>query len=133
ALRSSLAQHAFAPFMPPSPDGPSAHPPSGPARILVVDDNEMNRDMLARRLERRGYEVAVAEDGRRALAMVETGDFDLVLLDIMMPEVNGYEVLERLKAHETWRHIPVVMISAVDEMESVVRCVQLGAADYLPK
>ncbi len=89
--------------------------------------------MLARRLERRGYEVAVAEDGRRALAMVETGDFDLVLLDIMMPEVNGYEVLERLKAHETWRHIPVVMISAVDEMESVVRCVQLGAADYLPK
>ena len=104
-----------------------------PGRILVVDDNEMNRDMLSRRLERRGYAVATAEDGRRALAMIEDGDFDLVLLDIMMPEVNGYEVLERLKAHEARRHIPVIMISAVDEMESVVRCIKLGAADYLPK
>ncbi len=104
-----------------------------PGRILVVDDNEMNRDMLSRRLERRGYAVATAEDGRRALAMIEDGAFDLVLLDIMMPEVNGYEVLERLKADGARRHIPVIMISAVDEMESVVRCIKLGAADYLPK
>ena len=103
------------------------------SRILVVDDNEMNRDMLSRRLARRGYDVATAEDGRRALAMIEDGAFDLVLLDIMMPEVNGYEVLERLKADSTRRHIPVIMISAVDEMESVVRCIKLGAADYLPK
>jgi phosphoserine phosphatase RsbU/P len=102
-------------------------------RILVVDDTEMNRDMLARRLQRRGYEVAVAENGRMALEMVEAGDFDLVLLDIMMPEVNGYEVLERLKADRALRHIPVVMISAVSEMESIVRCIKLGAADYLPK
>lgn len=106
---------------------------SRPARILVVDDTEMNRDMLARRLARRGYDVALAENGRQALAMVEGGDFDLVLLDIMMPEVNGYEVLERLKADSAQRHIPVIMISAVDEMESVVRCIKLGAADYLPK
>ena len=90
-------------------------------RILVVDDTEMNRDMLARRLTRRGYDVSMAEDGRKALAMIEQEDFDLILLDIMMPEVNGYEVLEQLKSDDVRRHIPVVMISAVDEMESVVR------------
>ena len=112
-----------------SPHGP----PSAPGRILVVDDNEMNRDMLSRRLRKRGYDVATADNGREALDAVEQGDFDLVLLDIMMPEMNGYEALERLKADEASRHIPVVMISAVDEMESVVRCIQLGAADYLPK
>ena len=108
-------------------------PPPEPGRILVVDDNEMNRDMLSRRLMRQGHAVEVAVDGREALAAVTDGDFDLVLLDIMMPEMNGYEALERLKADEATRHIPVVMISAVGEMESVVRCIQLGAADYLPK
>jgi len=102
-------------------------------RILVVDDNEMNRDMLSRRLERRGYDVATADNGRQAIERVESGDFDLVLLDVMMPEMNGYEVLERLKADADWCHIPVVMISAVDEMDSIVRCIRLGAADYLPK
>ncbi len=102
-------------------------------RILVVDDNEMNRDMLSRRLQKRGYVVEVACDGREALTAVAEGDFDLVLLDIMMPEMNGYEALERLKADEATRHIPVVMISAVGEMDSVVRCIKLGAADYLPK
>ncbi|MGB3543973.1 response regulator, partial [Rubrivirga sp.] len=108
-------------------------PDPAPGRLLVVDDNEMNRDMLSRRLRKRGYDVAVACDGREALAAVEGGDFDLVLLDIMMPEVNGYEVLERLKADDDLCHIPVIMISALDEMESVVRCIKLGAADYLPK
>lgn len=93
----------------------------------------MNRDVLSRRLERRGYVVDMAEDGRQALAMMDDGNYDLVLLDIMMPEMNGYEVLERLKLHAVWQHIPVVMISALDEMESVVRCIKLGAADYLPK
>jgi serine phosphatase RsbU (regulator of sigma subunit) len=102
-------------------------------QILVVDDNEMNRDLLSRRLRKRGYAVEVACDGREALAAVAAGDFDLVLLDIMMPELNGYEALERLKADEATRHIPVVMISAVGEMDSVIRCIQLGAADYLPK
>ncbi len=106
--------------------------PSTPGRILVVDDNEMNRDILSRRLERRGYEVDVAEDGRAALAAVEAGDFDLVLLDIMMTEMNGYETLDRLQADDLC-HIPVIMISAVDEMESIVRCIEAGAADYLPK
>jgi putative two-component system response regulator len=101
--------------------------------VLVVDDNEMNRDMLSRRLERQGYRVDVAVDGARALAMVGRGGFDLVLLDIMMPEMNGYQVLERLKSNPESRHIPVIMISALEEMESVVRCIELGAEDYVLK
>ena len=109
----------------------SEAPASG--RILVVDDNEMNRDMLSRRLRKRGYEVDTADDGRAALDAVAVGNFDLVLLDIMMPEMNGYEALERLKADDNSRHIPVIMISAVDEMDSIIRCIKLGAADYLPK
>ena len=107
--------------------------PAPPGRVLVVDDNEMNRDMLSRRLRKRGYDVAVAVDGPAALAAAEGGAVDVVLLDIMMPGMSGYEVLERLKADEATAHVPVVMISAVDEMDSVVRCIELGAADYLPK
>jgi adenylate cyclase len=103
------------------------------ARVLVVDDNEMNRDMLSRRLVRLNYEVIMAEDGEQALAKVKEQDFDLVLLDIMMPNISGYEVLERMKADESTRHIPVIMISAVDDLDSVVRCIELGAEDYLFK
>jgi sigma-B regulation protein RsbU (phosphoserine phosphatase) len=102
--------------------------------LLVVDDSEDNRYTLTRRLAREGYtRVATAEDGRQALALLREQPFDLVLLDIMMPELNGYEVLERLKADERLRHIPVIMISAVDQIESVIRCIELGAEDYLPK
>jgi two-component system, sensor histidine kinase and response regulator len=101
--------------------------------ILVVDDNEMNRDVLSRRLKGRGYSVATANDGVRALEMLQTQAFDLVLLDIMMPEMDGYEVLTRLKADEQLRNIPVIMISAIDEVDSVVRCIELGADDYLMK
>lgn len=101
--------------------------------VLVVDDNEMNRDMLSRRLQRQGHHVEIATHGREALAMIESHKFDLVLLDIMMPEMNGYEVLEFLKADHNLRHLPVIMITAVDEIESVVRCIELGADDYLPK
>jgi class 3 adenylate cyclase len=95
----------------------------------------MNRDVLARRLEKQGYEIESAGDGRRAMEMIlaEPGRFDLILLDIMMPFMNGFEVLERLKGDESLRHIPVIMISAMDDIESVVRCIQLGAEDYLPK
>jgi len=102
-------------------------------KLLVVDDNEMNRDMLSRRLERQGHTVQSAENGRQALEMMRAAPFDLVLLDIMMPEMNGYQVLEELKTDPALRHIPVIMISAVDEIESVVRCIELGADDYLPK
>lgn len=101
--------------------------------VLVVDDNEVNRDLLSRRLQRQGYEVAVAENGREALEKMRSHPFDLLLLDIMMPEINGYEVLETLKADPLLRHIPVIMISALDDMESVVRCIELGAEDYLFK
>jgi class 3 adenylate cyclase len=104
------------------------------AAILIVDDIPDNRYTLRRRLEREGYaDLEEASDGREALARLEARPFDLVLLDIMMPELDGFQVLERLKAHETWRHIPVIMISALSEFESVVRCIQLGAEDYLQK
>jgi class 3 adenylate cyclase len=104
------------------------------ATLLVVDDNEDNRYTLTNRLKRQGYgDVVTASDGRQALELLRARSFDLVLLDIQMPELNGYQVLEQLKAEEGLRHIPVIMISAVDELDSVVRCIELGAADYLPK
>lgn len=101
--------------------------------ILVVDDNEANRDVLSRRLKRQGHNVAVAEHGLQALDMMQTQAFDLVLLDIMMPEMNGYQVLETLKSDPALRHVPVIMISALDDIDSVVRCIELGAEDYLYK
>lgn len=102
--------------------------------VLVVDDNEDNRYTLTRRLKRQGYdEVATAEDGRKALELLDARPFDLVLLDIMMPEMDGYEVLEAMKANPKLRDIPVIMISALDEIDSIVRCIELGAEDYLPK
>ena len=103
-------------------------------RILVVDDNEDNRYTLTRRLQREGWtDLATAENGREALTLVAKERFDLVLLDIMMPEINGYEVLKQLKTDPATRDIPVLMISALSEFESVVRCIELGAEDYLPK
>jgi serine phosphatase RsbU (regulator of sigma subunit) len=101
--------------------------------ILVVDDNEMNRDLLSRRLRREGHTVVVAEDGRAALDALARQPFDLVLLDIMMPELTGYEVLEILKKDDVLRHVPVVMITATTEDDSIVRCLALGAEDHLPK
>ena len=101
--------------------------------ILVVDDNGINRDLLSRYLERQGHAVQVAHNGRKALEMIAAGAFDLVLLDITMPGLTGYQVLQHLKNSETWRDLPVIMISALDEMDSVVRCIELGAEDYLPK
>ena len=104
------------------------------AALLVVDDNEDNRYTLTRRLNREGYRnLSTANDGRAALDMLRAGKFDLVLLDIMMPELNGYEVLEQLKADAQLRDIPVIMISALEEIDSVIRCVELGAEDYLSK
>jgi serine phosphatase RsbU (regulator of sigma subunit) len=102
-------------------------------RLLVVDDVEMNRDLLSRRLEQQGHSVAVAENGRRALEMIRAGEFDLVLLDIMMPEMDGYQVLKEMMSDAALKHVPVIMISAVTEMDSVVRCIEMGATDYLPK
>jgi adenylate cyclase len=104
-----------------------------PSAILVVDDNEGNRDMLARRLARQGHAVRTAAGGQAALEALRAAPADLVLLDVMMPDLDGYTVLQRLKQDPALQDIPVLMISALDEMESVVRCIQLGAEDYLPK
>lgn len=101
--------------------------------LLVVDDNEMNLDLLARRLRREGYRIDTAENGRVALEKIAEHCFDLILLDIMMPEMNGYEVLEHLKSHPRWQYIPVIVISAADDMENIVKGIELGAEDYLPK
>lgn len=106
---------------------------TGQGSLLIVDDSKIVRDMLSDCLERQGYTVAVAENGRQALEMIRALEFDLIFLDIMMPEMSGYQVLEYLKADETLRHIPVIVISAVEELDSVVRCIEMGAEDYLPK
>jgi class 3 adenylate cyclase len=104
------------------------------AHILVVDDNEDNRFTLVRRLQRSGYKlIDTAVNGRDALTKIEAEPFDLILLDIMMPEMDGYEVLEHLKKDMRLRHLPVIMISAADQMESIVKCIELGAEDFLPK
>jgi signal transduction histidine kinase len=102
-------------------------------RILVVDDNRMNRIKLSRSLEQQGHTVGVAEGGEQALELLRTQPFDAVLLDIIMPGMDGYEVLERVKGDPALRDIPVIVISALDEVESAVRCIEMGAEDYLPK
>ena len=106
---------------------------SAPA-LLLVDDNEDNRYTLSRRLNRAGYtNLTMALNGREALELLRSRQFDLVLLDVMMPEMNGYEVLEALKADPRLRNLPVIMVSALDQIDSVIRCIELGAEDYLPK
>lgn len=103
------------------------------APVLVVDDNEINRDVLCRWLRHEGYPVAEASNGRQALELVRAQPFDLVLLDVIMPELNGFQVLEQLKADPNLRHLPVIVISALEETDSVVRCIEMGAEDYLTK
>ncbi len=104
-----------------------------PSRILVVDDNASNRDLLSRRLQRQGHTVLLAEDGARALVIVKNETLDLVLLDLMMPGISGYDVLALLKRDPRSRDIPVIMISALSELDSIVRCIEAGADDYLAK
>ena len=102
-------------------------------RILVVDDNRMNRIKLSRSLEVEGYEVGLADSGQAALESLGNEAFDVVLLDIIMPGMDGYQVLEKIKSDPELRVLPVIVISALDEMDSVVRCIEMGAEDYLPK
>jgi len=104
-----------------------------PGRLLVVDDGELDRDMLVRRLTRLGHEVDTARDAFQALAMLAERQYDLVLCDILLPEMTGADLLEQLKADDRLRDIPVIMLSALDQAEWVAQCVQLGAEDYLPK
>ncbi len=103
------------------------------ATILIVEDNELNRDVFRALIKALGYTPILAENGVSALSQMEKLFPDLVLLDILMPEMNGYEVLDRMKGSKNLRYIPVIMISSLDEMESVVRCIEGGADDYLVK
>jgi two-component system cell cycle response regulator len=103
------------------------------ASVLVVDDDAINRMVLARGLERDGHRVTAAANGLQALDLLRAEPFDIVLLDVLMPELDGYETLARIESDDKLRHIPVIMISALEEIESVVRCLELGAEDYLPK
>jgi len=102
-------------------------------RLLVVDDNENNRDMLSRRLARRGHTVEVAEDGEIALNILERESFDLILLDIMMPGIDGIEVLKRVRQKHSASDLPVIMATAKDESEAVVQALEIGANDYVTK
>ena len=103
------------------------------ASVLVVDDDPINRALLARTLERDGHVVTTAEDGREAWEMLQREPFDVVLLDVLMPEMDGCEVLAHIEDDVRLRHLPVIMVSALDELDTVVRCIELGAQDYLPK
>ena len=131
---------APAPVLPETPamaaspiDTATVLPSGGPGTLLVVDDDEANRDMLSRRLARLGYAVCTAESGIEALDRIRARPFDLILLDIMMPGMDGYQVLQSLKRDEALRRVPVIVLSANDETSSAVRCIELGAEDYLPK
>lgn len=106
--------------------------PTG-ASALVVDDDAMNRMVLQRSLEREGHAVRVASNGRAALELLRSEPFDIVLLDVLMPEMDGLELLELIQSDDELRATPVIMISALEDMASVARCIELGAEDYLPK
>ena len=116
---------------PPSPLRPQVD--VEPGLLLVVDDDPANRDVLSRRLTQQGHQVRTASNGVDALQLVREAAFDLVLLDILMPDMDGYEVLSQIKADVRLQHIPVIMISALSEVQSVVRCIEAGAEDYLAK
>ena len=115
--------------LPPAEKTPAAET----GTILVVDDLHLNRELFALRLGVEGHRVVTAEGGREALEKLAAQPIDLVLLDIMMPGMDGYAVLDRIKGNEALRHIPVIMITALDKMESVIRCIAAGAEDYLPR
>src|SRR5215207_2528457 len=102
-------------------------------RVLVVDDDRVNRTLLTRSLEREGHRVRCAENGAEALELLHRDPCDVVLLDIVMPELDGVSVLEHVKGDPALQDVPVFMISGVDDTESVVRCIEIGADDYLPK
>lgn len=103
------------------------------ARIMIVEDNDYNRDILRRRLEKEGYRVIECINGRLALEALSTEKVDMILLDIMMPEMDGFQVLEALKSDSKLKNIPVIVISALSEIDNAVKCIELGAEDHLPK
>jgi DNA-binding SARP family transcriptional activator/FixJ family two-component response regulator len=148
--RAVLRQDPALAWTPPAPtNGPvttaevttpthEPQPADRPGRVLVVDDTAINRKLLAAAVAQLGHEVETAENGHRALEMLraagdDQGGFDMVLLDLLMPVLDGYATLAEMKADPALAGVPVIMVSAVPELESVVRCIELGAIDYLPK
>jgi adenylate cyclase len=131
AHKRELVTEALRTVAPLSEPGDRTAVPS--SRILVIDDNASNRDVLERRLSREGHRVISTATGASALSLLSEQEFDLILLDLIMPEMSGFEVLRRLKAAEHTRDIPVIVVSALDELDSVVRCIEAGADDYLTK
>ncbi len=127
-----FAKRAIAGILLPS-EAPQEAPLPGQSRLLVVDDQPANRDVLSRRLRRQGHYVNTAQNGREGLEKLRAQPFDVVLLDVLMPEMDGYQMLQQLKADTALRHLPVIMISALSELDSVVRCIEMGAEDYLSK
>ena len=101
--------------------------------VLVVDDNDMNRDVLSRRLQREGYEVSTVENGKKALEILGMEKYDIVLLDIMMPDMDGFETLKRIRGNDKLKTLPVIMLTSLNEMEDVKKCIGLGANDYVLK
>jgi class 3 adenylate cyclase/CheY-like chemotaxis protein len=114
-------------------DSDSVYNVPKPGSLLIVDDNADNRDILARLLVQQRHRVATAADGLQALKMLQAQAFDVVLLDMVMPQMDGYKVLRTIKKDAQLRNIPVIMISALDEIDRVARCIERGAEDYLPK
>ena len=118
---------------PQRPDDSSHQGDRAPPRVLIVDDTPANRDVLSRRVQREGYLAETAENGREALEKLRAEPFDLVLLDVQMPEMDGPQLLEVLRNDAELAHLPVIMVSAVDDIDVIVRCLELGADDYLPR
>lgn len=139
-----LVEHSSSPEIqeapPPSAGEARARPAEAPkpasrahGSVLVVDDRASNREVLSRRLDKLGYQVTLADGGQAALEKLAEGGFDVVLLDVLMPDMDGYEVLRKFKEDDASGHVPVIMISALDELKSVAQCIEMGAEDYLPK
>lgn len=107
--------------------------PEYKARLLIVDDNKVNRLLLSRSVELLGYHASLAENGRVAMDCLKNETFDLLLLDIEMPEMDGFEVLEAIKSEPELQTLPVIVTSSLEGVENIVRCIEFGADDYLPK
>ncbi|MBD3886629.1 response regulator [Phormidium tenue FACHB-886] len=130
-LESPIAQNAVTTLETLSQEAPEKQRQGG--MILVVDDNPANCDLLSRQLQRQAHTVTIATNAQQALRLLKAIPYDLILLDVIMPGMNGIELLQQLKRHGNWRHIPVIMISALDEIDGAVKCLELGAEDYLQK
>jgi class 3 adenylate cyclase len=130
-VENSLPPFPMPMTIPPMAEAPEVETSRG--HVLVVDDEPLNREMLLRRLKRIGFTATGAQNGLEALEVVRRETFDLVLLDILMPVMDGFQTLERLKADEKLRYIPVIMLTALDEVSATVRCIEAGAEDFVPK